>query len=378
MNGCDLPAYDRSKCTFFALGRNAMYAACLGLGLGPDDEILTPAFDCDGALQPFRVLGCRRVFYRSDPHTFNVDIDDMRRRVTSRTKVVHVINHFGFPQRWERLEIFRRETGIPILEDNAYSLFSECSGKPLGSFGDLAIFSLRKNLPLLDGGMLRVNNPALRPKIVCQKARWCHPVEYRDLLRVAARSFGLGRARHFLKGIVKRFDDSLEAPPPLYSDYEKGWPEVVTRDTIGSDFSCDYIRPMSGLARSQLNSFKKDDIAEIARNKRSHYQWLVSRISPLKSVRIIWPQMPDGAVPFCLSIILDKGRDTILDELRKTYDVMAWPTLPGEVLGQMKDFPEVEYLGRKMLQINLPSDKVRLKGFSKSMENLAQHICAIT
>jgi hypothetical protein len=324
------------------------------------------------------VIGCRPVFYRSDPQTFDIDTDDMKRRITSRTRLIHVINHFGFSQPWERLEAFRRETGIPILEDNAYSLFSEYSGKPLGSFGDLAIFSLRKNLPLLDGGMLLVNNPAFAPKIVPKKARWCHPIEYRDLLRVATRSFGLNLARRFLKSIIKRFDDTLEAPPPLYSDPEKGWPEVSFRDRIGSDFSCDHLRPMSGFARYQLNALSRENIAEIARNKRDHYQWLVSRLSPLKSLRIVRPQLADGAVPFCLSIVVDEGRDAILQELRRTYDVMVWPTLPGEVLGRLKEFPEVECLGRKMLQVNLPSDKVTEKGFSQSLENLAQRLCAFS
>ena len=50
-----LPIYEEDKCTLFALGRNAMYAACQTLKLEPGDEVLTPAFDCDGSLQPFRV-----------------------------------------------------------------------------------------------------------------------------------------------------------------------------------------------------------------------------------------------------------------------------------------------------------------------------------
>ena len=63
------------------------------------------------------------------------------------------------PQPWDSLLAMRQKTGIPILEDNAYSLFSGIGDRLLGTFGDMVIFSLRKNLPLIDGGMLRLNNP---------------------------------------------------------------------------------------------------------------------------------------------------------------------------------------------------------------------------
>ncbi len=136
-----------------------MYAACRILGIKSGDEILTPAFDCDGSLQPFNVLGLKLLFYRSDPYTFSADVDDIKRRITSKTRLIHVINHFGMPQPWEELLSLKRETQIPILEDNAYSLFSEFKGRQFGEFVDMAIYSLRKNLPLIDGGMLRINNP---------------------------------------------------------------------------------------------------------------------------------------------------------------------------------------------------------------------------
>ena len=153
-----LPIYEKEKCVLFALGRNAIYAVSQILKLDSEDEVLTPAFDCDGSLQPFRVAGCRLRFFRSDPYSFAVDIDDIKRQITNKTKLIHIINHFGIPQPWEDLLSLRQEIGIPILEDNAYSLFSKFNNSPFGIFGDFAVFSLRKNLPLIDGGLLRINN----------------------------------------------------------------------------------------------------------------------------------------------------------------------------------------------------------------------------
>ncbi len=95
---------------FFALGRNAIYAAFLSAGLKAGDKVLTPAFDCDGTLQPFKALGLEPVFYRSDPYTFQVDIADIVEKLSAGPKMVHVINHFGFPQPWDELLALRKKS----------------------------------------------------------------------------------------------------------------------------------------------------------------------------------------------------------------------------------------------------------------------------
>src|SRR3989344_1363785 len=148
--------YNSRSCSFFSLGRNAMYVACRGLGLKAGDEVLTPAFDCDGTLQPFKVLGLKLTFFRIDPYTFEVDLEDLKQKISSKTKLIHIVNYFGIPQSWDRLKIFRKEYGVPILEDNAHSLFSSYKGKKLGTFGDASIFSLRKSLLLPDGAILQI------------------------------------------------------------------------------------------------------------------------------------------------------------------------------------------------------------------------------
>ena len=81
---------------------------------------------------------------------------------------------------------------------------------------------------------------------------------------------------------------------------------------------------------------------------------------------MLWPDLPEGVVPFCLSCIFDSKRDIFLETLRKKYEIMAWPTLPGEILERLDDFPEIKFLGMKMLQINLSADKVRLPDFGGS------------
>ncbi len=372
-----LPVYDDKKCALFALGRNAMYAGCQTLGLKPGDEVLTPAFDCDAALQPFRVMGLKLSFFRSDPYTFSADVSDIEERITGKTKLIHIVNHFGMPQPWEKLLSLEKEKEIPILEDNAYSLFSKYQNRQFGTFGDISVFSLRKNLPLIDGGMLRINNPAYSFKSGGDDAPLFYHTELGNVLNILKTKLGFYKIPRNIRKIVKKISPSAEPPPSLYSETEKGYPELPSRDEIGKEFSCDYLRPMSRLARFQLNGFSEADYDEIIEKKRECYLFLSKMTKDIGGIKILWPELPEGAAPFCFSFLIEKKRDLFYDLLIKKYDVTVWPTLPGEVLENLSDYPDVELLGRRLLQINLSADKVRRSDFTDLLGNLVKDITKI-
>lgn len=375
MSGSNLPIYDAKECLLFALGRNAIYAACKILRLVPEDEVLTPAFDCDSALTPFRVIGLKLNFFRSHPYSFSADINDIKKKITSKTKLIHIINHFGMPQPWDELLALKEETGIPILEDNAYSLFSKLNDRLFGTFGDISIFSLRKNLPLIDGGLLYLNNRKYEFNFIDEETEYFRPSQYFELLRLAARNTKLYA---FMRYGLKRLFPMSEAPPPLYSEDQGVYPACSVRDVIGKEFSCDYLRPMSGLAKKQLDRFTPKDFVEIGEKKRYYYKWLSMKLKDIEGIEVLWPELPDGVVPFCVSCLFNSKRDIFLKILRRKYEVMAWPTLSKMVLDRLDDFPEVKLLGKKLLQINLPADKVRLPYFAKKMEILVKDITELS
>ncbi len=345
----DLPIYNEENCFFFALGRNAMYAACQLLQLKAGDEVLTPAFDCEATLQPFRAIGCKLRFFQSDPFTLHVDMDDLKRQITTKTKLIHIINHFGMPQPWDQLLVLRNETGIPTLEDNAFSLFSQINQRPFGTFGDMAIFSLRKDLPLSDGGMLRINNPSYTFNPPSRKTQWFYFTEMNAILNGVKHRLRYNKFPEGLRRLVGRFNHAVERPPPLYSENDNGFPQWPSRDIIGRQFSCDYLRPMSRLARYQLGRLSLRYYADIVNIKRRHYSWLSERLNHMDGIKVLWPDLPEGVVPFCVSLLISSNRDAFLTILRKKYDVMAWPTLSNLVLQRLEDFPDVKLLGKNLL-----------------------------
>ena len=370
------PVCADGKCSFFALGRNAMYAVCRALKLNPGDEVLTPAFDCDGSLQPFKVLGLKLNFFRSKAHNFSVDIDDIKKRITPKTKLLHIINHFGFPQPWDELLSLRKNISIPILEDNAYSLFSAHGGRLLGTFGDFSFFSLRKNLPLPDGGLLRVNNPRYSITHTDKKASFFYYSDIPALLKSARDNMGCYKIRGISRKLLKPIMPSISMPPPLYSKADRGCPDWPLRDVLGKEFTRDFLRPMSGISRVMIRRFLgNNSVKDIIDKKRYYYGLLSRRLAALKNIEILWPELPEGIVPFCLSFLVktDK-RDILLERLQDKYYVMAWPMLSKEILNRIDEFPEVELLGRKLFQIILPSEKVILPSFDTYIENLIRDL----
>jgi len=354
------PALNTDNCSFFALGRNAMHAACVAAGIRSGDEILTPAFDCDGTLHPFTAARANVVFYRSNPYTLAIDCDDLCGRITSKTKLIHVINHFGFPQPWNELLRVRNETGIPILEDNAYSLYSRFGEKPLGTMGDMAIFSLRKELPIIDGGVLRINNPQFTCDLPSRSVAWVYPTERRTAISLLQRyvrerlklPIPFERLAHLI-GYLRPTENIIYLPP-LYSDPNAPFPDWPERDVAGEDFECDHLRPMSRLARWQVQGWSEEDVEQLKKLRRSAYTYLSDSLRGISGIEIIEPVLAEGVVPFSFNFLIRENRDQVLNKLERRFSLMAWPTLPQAVLDQLNEFPDVQILGRQLLQWVFP------------------------
>ncbi len=370
-NTISLPVYDPDKCALFALGRNAMYSACKSMGLKTGDVVLTPALDCDSTLTPFRVLGLSLEFYRSDPYTYEIDIEDIKSRITKKVKLLHVINHFGMPQPWDSLLALRAETGIPILEDNAFSLFSEFNARPFGTFGDFSFFSLNKMLPVIDGGMLRVNNPVHSMEVPPRSEKWFYPTEKQKLLGMIATKLGYD----YLPDVIKKKIRPVKKPlPPLYSD-KPGYPDWHLRDAILRSFSCDYYRPMSKIAQIQMKTFLTNDLDIVRKKIRHYYKFIVEELRSVRGIQLLWPEISESIVPNCVSILVNTRRDDILYRLKsKKLGAIAWPTFSGDVIDRTREYPEIEIIGKKILQLKLPAVRVIKKDADSYFKNLVNEV----
>ncbi|MCX5704161.1 MAG: DegT/DnrJ/EryC1/StrS family aminotransferase [Candidatus Omnitrophica bacterium] len=138
--------------------RTGIRHACRLLGLGSGTEVLAPAYNCGSEIDALLDSGASVVLYRID-RCCKIDIEDLRSRITSKTKAIYVTHYFGFPQGMGEIRELCSIYKIYLIEDCALSLFSSDGLKKLGDCGEIAVFSLPKTLPVPDGGVLVINNP---------------------------------------------------------------------------------------------------------------------------------------------------------------------------------------------------------------------------
>ena len=98
------------------------------------------------------------VFADVDPHTLSIDMDDVRRKITSRTRAIIPVHYSGRPVDLDALKEIAG--GIPIIEDCAHATGARYKGRSVGSIGDIGCFSFHavKNLAMGDGGALTLNS----------------------------------------------------------------------------------------------------------------------------------------------------------------------------------------------------------------------------
>ena len=144
-------------------GTAALHLALLALDIKKNDEIALPSYVCASLLQAIKYTGAKPVFVDINAATLNLDIDDLRKRITSKTKAIIVTHNFGLPAKIHKIIT----PGIPIIEDCAQAIGAFYKEKPVGSFGDLSIFSFyaTKMITTGEGGMVTSNSESLLAKI---------------------------------------------------------------------------------------------------------------------------------------------------------------------------------------------------------------------
>ena len=105
---------------FVTSGRVAIALALQQMKIGKDDKVLLPAYHCGAMVEPIIWVGATPVFYKIHRDT-SVDLEDVRSRLDSSTKLLLVAHYFGFPQAMAKIRNFCDEHRIFLLEDCAHS-----------------------------------------------------------------------------------------------------------------------------------------------------------------------------------------------------------------------------------------------------------------
>jgi perosamine synthetase len=139
-----------SSCT------TAMHIAVAALGLKPGDEVLVPAFTWIATPNCVEYMGAKPVFVDIDLRTFNIDVEQIERRITPRTKGIIPVHLFGLSADMSPIMEIARKHNLWVLEDAACGFDSWYKDAHVGTFGEFGAFSFhpRKAITTGEGGML--------------------------------------------------------------------------------------------------------------------------------------------------------------------------------------------------------------------------------
>jgi perosamine synthetase len=144
-------------------GTAALHLALLSLGVGQGDEVLLPSYVCSAPLHAVYHSGANPILVDVDPTTGNMDPDDLKKRLTPRSKVIIVVHIFGLPANLPEI----LGLGLPVIEDCAQALGAKLGSKKVGTLGNVAIYSFygTKIITTGEGGMLLSHDAAILEKI---------------------------------------------------------------------------------------------------------------------------------------------------------------------------------------------------------------------
>jgi dTDP-4-amino-4,6-dideoxygalactose transaminase len=131
-------------------------------GVGPGDEVIVPAMSFVASANVIVRLGATPVFVDIDLHTRNIDMNLAEAALSPKTRAIMPVHFSGLPVDLDAVHAFARRHGLRVVEDAAHAIGSRYKDQPIGSFGDLAVFSFHpnKNMTSIEGGAITTADPA--------------------------------------------------------------------------------------------------------------------------------------------------------------------------------------------------------------------------
>lgn len=142
-------------------GTSALCLALSCIDIKKGDEVIVPSFTFISTVNSIRFVGANPVFADIEEKTYGLDLEDVRKKITKKTRAILVVHYGGCPAyHTKNLKKLADEHNILLIEDSAASLGAHIDNDYVGTFGDLGIYSFCQNKPITtgEGGMVVTSN----------------------------------------------------------------------------------------------------------------------------------------------------------------------------------------------------------------------------
>lgn len=156
-----------TECVAVNTGTAALHAAVWAAGIGPGDEVIVPAISFVASANCVLYVGATPVFADLSPDTLNLDPEDVRRKLTPRTKALVAVDFAGHPCDHDALRAIADEHGLIIIGDAAHSLGAIYKGRKVGTLQDITTLSFHpvKHVTTGEGGMVLTSDAGIAKRV---------------------------------------------------------------------------------------------------------------------------------------------------------------------------------------------------------------------
>ena len=323
-----------------ASGRSAFQLALEALGLAKGAEIIFPAFTFPVIPLVAKLLGYQPVFCDVDPRTYNSGPEHIEPKITDKTGAILATHLFGQPCPIRDLADLARQKNIRLLEDCAHACGVRVAGQPVGTFGDIGVFSFAegKNMPCFGGGAIATSDGeiAQRAGEILSKA----PIPTKNAITKNAFSI-------WLKWLLTRpFIFGMTAYPALRLKLMLGQPlmDSAVGDELLEDFkkSNPRIHCMSNL-QAAVGLLQLKHIDEFNQGARRNARILTEKLGEVPGVEV--PDADEGDhiyVYYPLKVTPAKRDDLRHYLLRHGFDLKISDMSDCTLLKTFKDTEQLE------------------------------------
>jgi dTDP-4-amino-4,6-dideoxygalactose transaminase len=148
-------------------GTVALHLTMIIAGVSSNDEVIVPSFTFISTANAVLFQGATPVFAEIDPNTFNISPEDVKKKITDKTKAIIPVHYGGQVADMDPIMEIAKEHDLIVVEDAAEAHGAKYNGEHAGTLGDMAIFSFTpiKNMTTGEGGMITTNNEGYAEKL---------------------------------------------------------------------------------------------------------------------------------------------------------------------------------------------------------------------